>query len=187
MKLGPAPRLVAALLLCALPFPLALWAPGLERLGWAALAVVGLLVVVDALFSPKPSAFEPELRLPPLLSLAEPQTLTLSVRNRAGSRMSIQARVVLPEEWKTDRLVKPLELAPWGTSEAVWSILPARRGRYAAGPVFLRVPSPLGFLRKDLRWESTGRPRRAAGASSAASTRSSARRTWSCSSTPGAC
>lgn len=153
MKLGPAPRLIAALLLCALPFPLALWAPGLERLGWAALAVVGLLVVVDAVFSPKPSAFEPELRLPPLLSLAEPQTLTLSVRNRAGSRMSIQARVVLPEEWKTDRLVKPLELAPWGTSEAVWPVLPARRGRYAAGPVFLRAPSPLGFLRKDLRYE----------------------------------
>lgn len=153
MRFGPSGRLVAALLLCLPPFVLALWAPGLERLGWAALGAVALLTLVDALFAPKAASIEVELVVPSVLSLAEEQTLLLRARNRTGGRLRVVARIELPEEWKADRFVETVDLPPFGTSEAPWRVLPKRRGRFLAGPVHLRVPSPLGFLKRDLRYE----------------------------------
>ncbi|HEX7901209.1 MAG TPA: DUF58 domain-containing protein [Planctomycetota bacterium] len=153
MKFGPTGRLVVALVLCLPPFVLALWVPGLERLGWAAAAVVALLAAVDALFAPRRESLEVELDVPPVLSLADEQALRIRVRNRTGSRARIEVRAVLPEEWKVDRLVEPIDLPPFGTGEAVWRVVPRRRGKYLPGPVHLRVPGPLGFTRRDLLFD----------------------------------
>ncbi len=152
--IGPSRRLAAALLLAAVPFALEAWIPGPATVGLLALAGLGAVVALDLAFVPRRQALEVELAVAPVLSLAEEGPVAVRVRSRGGAAGAGWARVVLPEHWVPARLLEPLRLPANGEAEAVFRVTPRRRGRWRVGPVFLRLPSPLGFLWRDLRFEA---------------------------------
>ncbi len=153
--IGPSSRLAAAVLLAAIPFVVEAWIPGPGKVGVLALAGLGAVVALDLAIVPRRDAFEVGIFVDPVLSLAEEGTVSVRVKNRSGAAGTGWARVVLPEPWAVARLLEPFRFSSRGEGEAVFRATPRKRGRYVVGPVFLRLPSPLGFLWRDLRYESS--------------------------------
>ncbi len=153
--IGPSRRLVLGLVLCSVPFVLDLWVPGLRTLGTLAVAAMALLVAADAAFTPRLRAFEAELRVAPVLSLAEEEPVAVLVRNRSGAGGSGWIRAVFPEPWQVPRPVERIAVPGHGSGEAVFRVTPRKRGLYEVGPIHLRLPSPLRFLWRDYRFDRT--------------------------------
>ncbi len=152
--IGPSGRLAAALGLAGAPFVVALWMPGAAVAGAVVLAGLALALALDAAFLPRRRSYEAEIILPSVLSLAADQPLTVRLRNRTGADAAAWVRVVLPPEWAVERRVAPVRLPGHGEGEATFRVTPRKRGRYTAGPVFLRLSSPLGFFRRDCRFDA---------------------------------
>jgi uncharacterized protein (DUF58 family) len=151
--MGPSRRLVWVLVLDAIPFVLDLWIPGLATLGWIVMAGTAALVALDLAFAPRRRAFELELKLPPVLSLAEEEPVRVRVGNRTGAGGAGWVRVVFDGSWQVPRQLERVDVPGHGYGEAVFRVRPRKRGKYSVGPVFLRLPTPLGFLWRDYRFE----------------------------------
>ena len=153
--IGPSTRLVLGLVLCAVPWGLALWLPGMEIL--ASLLLMGLvaMVILDLAFLPRRKAFELELRVPQVLSVVEDQAVTVLLRSRIGLTRTVWIRLQFPETWEVAHPLLKVRLAAFREEAIVFRVRPRKRGRYEVGPVHLRAPSPVGFLWKDLRFDVT--------------------------------
>lgn len=151
--IGPSKRLALALGLAGLPFALAVWIPEFVRAGWIVLGLLGVVLFLDLASAPRRRSFDVEVRVPTVLSLAVEQPVTILVRNRSGADAAGELRPVLPPEWNVPRLASRIRAPGHGEGEATFRVTPRKRGRYEVGPVFLRLPSPLGFFRRDFRFE----------------------------------
>ena len=150
----PSRRLVLGLGLCAIPFILDLWMPGLSKLGWLATASLAAVALLDAGFAPKKSAFEVQLRLSAVLTLASEEPIGVEIRNRSGLGGKGLIRVDVPESWAVGEFLQPVEVVARGETEAVYRATPRKRGKYVVGPVYLRLPSPLGLLWRDYGFDA---------------------------------
>lgn len=151
--IGPSKRLVVGLALCAAPFVAGLWVPRAELVGWIAALTLAAVVVLDGVFAPRARAFDVDVTAPSVLSLATEEHLLVRVRSRANSGGAGWMRVVFPETWETGEPLVPVELEGNGEVERKFTVRARKRGRYEVGPVYLRMPSPLGFLWRDYRFE----------------------------------
>ena len=151
--IGPGRRWIAGLALAAVPFALAVLVPGLETLG--VLVLLGLLAAsaVDLAFLPRRAGYEAALEVAPVLSLAGEEPLTVRLRRLRGPFGAMRLRAVVPPEWDVDVPVASLDLPKNGVAEAVFRVRPRKRGRYQAGPIHVRLRTPLGFFWKDLRFD----------------------------------
>lgn len=151
----PSRRFVVGLSLCAIPFVLDLWMTGLSRLGFLALGGLLLAALLDAAFAPRRGAFEVSLRLTPVLSLGSEEPMRVEIRNRSGLGGKGLLRVGVPETWTTTAVLQPFEVLPRGITDAVYRAVPRKRGKFPVGPVWFRLPSPLGLLWRDYRVDET--------------------------------
>ncbi len=152
--IGPTWRLVTALLLGLPPWILALWVPGLETMGVIYLLGLAGVAALDLVFTPRRRSFEAELALPKVLSLAHEEPVTVRLLNRSGLSGRARVRLVVPEAWRLDRPVEEIRLRGHGRAEAVFRVLPRKRGKFEAGPVYLRFPTPVGLFLRDLRLDA---------------------------------
>lgn len=150
--IGPSRRLVVALALTAVPFVIALWSPGVETLGVLGVAALGVLAVLDIVFTPRRKSLEVEMPISTVLSLATEESIRVRVRTYAGVGGTGWVRVVFPETWHAARPLEPIHVPGHGEGEATFRVVPRKRGRYTVGPIHLRLPSPLGFFWRDYRF-----------------------------------
>jgi uncharacterized protein (DUF58 family) len=153
--IGPSRRLVLGLVLCSVPFVLDLWVPGLSTLGGLATGAFALLLALDLACAPRRKAYEVEIGVRPVVSLAEEEAVPVRVRNRSGAGGEGWIRAVFPEPWQVARPVERIAVPARGAGEAVFRVTPRKRGLYLVGPVHLRLPSPIGFFWRDHRFEGT--------------------------------
>jgi uncharacterized protein (DUF58 family) len=152
--IGPTRRWIAGLVLAAVPFVLAALVPGLETLGVIVLLALLALSALDLAFLPRRANYEAALDVAPVLSLAGEEPVTLRLRRLKGPFGRARVRPVLPVEWDVDRPEVTLEVPRSGEATAVFRVRPRKRGRYAPGPVFVRLAAPLGLFWKDLRLDA---------------------------------
>jgi uncharacterized protein (DUF58 family) len=129
------------------------WAVG-ALLGWLALVV--LLVAVDALAAPSPRGVRLERELPAAVRLGEPVEATLLVANPGRRRL----RGLLRDAWQPSAGATPtrwpLDL-PGGERRALrTTLVPVRRGERRADQVTVRSLGPLGVAGRQATLRAPG-------------------------------
>ena len=161
---------------------------GLASIGWVVAAFLpafilltlildfALLMVaaLDLALSPKPRDFDLERTFDEKMNLGAPNSVTLRVKSRAKLPVQITVRDEVPESFAIStglapryRLETPLpELArfdlrvePRQTAEAVYQLLPNRRGDFRFGHLHARTTSGLGFWHRQFEREVIGEAR----------------------------
>lgn len=151
----PTARLLALLLLAALPLS------GVERypaLAWVTvvwLLAVALLAAVDLRLTPAADAWELARRHEDRLSLAAWNPVEVTVRLRRGPRpLAVWLRDTPPPSFgisEEERILQG-EVAVRQARTWRYELRPPRRGRYAFGDLYLRWQSPLGLFRRQARF-----------------------------------
>jgi len=155
----PSGRFALGLTLAGVPFAAALWNPPLAGVGWITLIALAAISALDLAFAPRRRGYEVDIAAASVFSLAEEEILTVRLRRRAGPAGRVRVRPVVPLEWKASRAWEDVALPPRGEAVATFRVVPAKRGRYVAGPVHVRLPSALGLFRRDLRFDATAEVR----------------------------
>ncbi|HEY3081840.1 MAG TPA: DUF58 domain-containing protein [Chloroflexota bacterium] len=138
---------VAGLLGLGALVPLALYAVPLY------LGALGLLVASEARATPGRASLAVERRHDRRLSIGEPNPVELRVGWPAGPGLALRlwARDEAPPGMTVDRVVLEGILTAGGEWRGVYHLRPTRRGAYAFGDLNLRVESPRGLLRRQIR------------------------------------
>lgn len=148
----PSSRFVIALALGAVPWVLALWIPGVERMGWIYLGGLLAVALADLAMSSRRGAFEAGLHIDPVVSIGHEEPIRVRVRCNAGLGGAGSVRLVFPNDWNLRRSMEPIRVPGRGVGEAIFRATPVKRGRYEIGPLHLRLLTPMGFLWRDYRF-----------------------------------
>lgn len=113
--------------------------------GWVALlgglAVLGL-VVLDGVRHPGADAVEVERELPRTLSVGEPGTVVLRVRNRLSAPLRIQIADGCPAALDPEQEVLDCMLAPGAVQRLEYTVRPTARGAFPFQSTHLRLQRP---------------------------------------------
>jgi uncharacterized protein (DUF58 family) len=137
-----------ALVLLAI-VPLALGAATLadRTLLWPMLAAdlgIALIAALDALLARRPHVTV-RRHAPPVLSIGQPNLVSLEVRSSAGRRLSVAVTDDLFEAAECDDLPLTLTVPARGLAAARYHVRPTRRGAHTLGDHHVRYGSPLGL------------------------------------------
>jgi uncharacterized protein (DUF58 family) len=148
-----------------LPTPKLLWslvAPAALLLVWpnwtaARLALgfdvaVALVVLLDVWISPRPGQIGLERRARRRLSLGAANRLGWLLHNRSRTPLRFAFKQDLPAELRTSVPAVTGLLAPRARAELFYDVTPERRGLFVLGDVYLRYDTPLGLLRRQVRF-----------------------------------
>ena len=147
----PTRRLVAVLILVA-PLWIVPLAPGGVPVAVIALLTVALLCVADAFSTPAPWQIEVAREVPEELGLGDSESATYRVRSRATRALEVALYDALPSAVASDA-----PRATWLTIEREearpipFTVTGRQRGRYALGPVVLRVLGRFGLVQRSFR------------------------------------
>jgi uncharacterized protein (DUF58 family) len=140
----PTWRLPAALL--GIGLALLLFSTGAATAAIAANAFVALAVVVDLALAPSPRTIGVRRDVDRVMSIDVPGPLRWTVANPARRSVTIELADALPESLRVDGRRARLRIPAGGRRHADRTLVPARRGTIAMGPITLRVHGPLGLL-----------------------------------------
>lgn len=132
--------LIAALVL-SYPFPLLL------PIAKTACILFAVIVMIDiVLLFNKSVNIEIKRKTPSVLSLGDPNPLTLILLNK--SRLKLNAEVIdeLPEQLQIRNFLRKVELHPDVPNKQTYSVRPTERGEYVFGFVHLFVSSTIGLV-----------------------------------------
>lgn len=153
---SPFPRLVPerrlALVVAALSL---LWLiPGHRGadIAIAALALVGVAVVIDALMLPAPRDLSVERTAPATVGIGDHNTAEFVVRSRWRRALHVVLADDLPAAVSGGVVQHEMDVPPRGAASLTAPITGKVRGRFALGPIGLRVRTPLGLVSRRLRW-----------------------------------
>ncbi|HEY8935231.1 MAG TPA: DUF58 domain-containing protein [Cyclobacteriaceae bacterium] len=106
-----------------------------------------LIIAIDLiLLFNKTINIEIKRKAPSVLSLGDSNTITLSLLNRSGLKLSAELIDELPEQLQIRNFTRKIELAPNIINEQTYSIQPLTRGEYIFGNVHLFVSSTIGLI-----------------------------------------
>ena len=116
-------------------------------------AVILLAVVADAIALPAASDIAIERTLPPSVGIGDHIEGEYVVRSRWG--MSLRARLEddMPLGVSGGAVTHDLDLPAHGSTQLAVPLSGAVRGRFALGPIALRVRTRFGLMARRLRWE----------------------------------
>ncbi|MGC8861273.1 MAG: DUF58 domain-containing protein [Armatimonadota bacterium] len=86
------------------------------------------------------------------LSLGARNVVRLSVHNPNHTRISGRIRDEYPEGFRVDRNELPLDLPPRSGQDLTYRVIPAGRGDYEFGDIYVRVDGPFGFVTRQIRF-----------------------------------
>jgi uncharacterized protein (DUF58 family) len=151
----PGPRLLALLLLAAVPLAGLDRAPVLAGVTAVWLLSVGVAALADLRATPPASAWELERRHEDRLSLAAWNPVEVRVRLRRGARpLRLWLRDTPPPTFgiaEAERLLRG-RVWPRQAESFRYTVRPPRRGRFAFGDLYLRWQSPWGLLWRQARF-----------------------------------
>ena len=109
-------------------------------------AVVVGLALVDWLLAPAPRRIGFERELPAVLALGQPGTVEWRVRNPLDRTLRVAVADELAPSLRAGTRRAWFTVRAHGGASATTRIVPARRGRFVASDVVLRVLGPLGLM-----------------------------------------
>lgn len=139
-------RSLLLLLFAAVPIALSALAQTLLYVALAYIALVGVMLGIDALISPRPRDFELTRRCDNRLSLGAMNRIEIDVRSLSRLRVPVWVRDEPPAIFTVDAVVLPATLAPRAQVTVSYHARPPRRGDYEFGDLNLRWQSALGLI-----------------------------------------
>ncbi len=116
-------------------------------------AVLGIIAFADFLALPRKRWFRFERETGRIASLRKPHPVRLVLHNLSRRRYSLTVKDGVPQTLAADPDVFSVALA--GRSRAQWdyTLRPQRRGAFDIECAYLQAKSPLGFWRRELRYD----------------------------------
>jgi uncharacterized protein (DUF58 family) len=154
LPFAPLPRLLAFLLLSAIPIALATF---YEPLAWGAPAIWAIAVVLAVVDARGTRALTTDdvtrvIADQPTLRAASPVRLT--VRNPLVRRLAVTIRDEPPASFDVDRRSVGIEAGGHASASAEYSARPRHRGTFRFGDLHTRQPGPLGLIERRGRVDS---------------------------------
>ena len=150
LEIAPEPRLAVIIALLA-PAWLLPGAAGRIAIG-AALSAIVLAVLVDAVALPARSDIVVERTLPPSVGIGDHAEGEYVVRSRWGLPLRARLEDDLPPGVTGGAREQELEVPAHGSTQLTVPVGGAVRGRFALGPIALRVKTRAGLMARRLRW-----------------------------------
>lgn len=147
-------RGVLFLLLVAPVLAAATWAPALQWVAGAYGVLVLFLFALDWRRAGTVQRFEVARRHDERLSLGVDNPIYLAIRNRRRRPVKVWLRDEPPDAFRVDVRLLQEEIAPRTTWEALYYVLPLRRGDYRFGDINVRWQGPLGLVVRQARVEA---------------------------------
>lgn len=114
------------------------------------LLACGLAALVDARMAPGADSLRLTRSHDDALSLGAWNTVTLRAANASGRHVRIQVRDAVPQLMAQKGTQLEVDLPAGGSWEAEYQLYPMHRGKFALGPLTVRILGPLG-----LAWRET--------------------------------
>ena len=150
-RLLPTTRLLILVALGVLPltlaarFPLVVWAVGAYDLALA------LLAALDYRLAPGPAAIGLTRQAGPRLAVGEREPVTILVHNQTPSPQTLELRDEAPDGFQAEGRLRTVTLPARGRGQAGYWVTPSARGDFVFPGLALRVPGPLGLVRRQWR------------------------------------
>jgi uncharacterized protein (DUF58 family) len=112
--------------------------------------LLALVVAIDALLAAS-RPITVERRAPAVFSVGRPNVVTLEVSSFARRKLRVQVKDDLFFGAEGTDLPVEMDLGPGKRATGTYRVCPTRRGAYELGDHFVRYPSPLGLLIRQLR------------------------------------
>lgn len=122
----------------------AVFVPDLGWLGWAWMALLCALALVDGLLGLLTSGLEAHRRVAGRLSRGVETQVTVVLRNRSRRTLSLVARDAPPLSFASAREPVTVRVPGFGEAELSYTTIPRRRGDFAFGDLYVRG---VGWLR----------------------------------------
>jgi uncharacterized protein (DUF58 family) len=147
----PRPRLLALVLVAALPLALATIAPVFVTLAALVLLAAIVLAVVDFRATPSPSSVPIERVSQPQLSIGVGNRVTVRLTNPFALPLRATVRDTVPPSFDVDRRTSEVVVAPGLVAETTYAARPRHRGSFRFGDVHIRLRGPLDLLQRQGR------------------------------------
>ena len=144
----PLPRLLAFVLLSAIPLALATF---YEPLAWGAVAIWGaaiVLALIDARATRPLTADDVSRQIIEQPSLRAADPVRLTVRNPLARRLALTIRDEPPASFDVDRRSVRVEVGGRASASAEYAARPRHRGTFQFGDLHTRQPGPLGLMER---------------------------------------
>ena len=140
----------------ALAFVLAYAFPVLFPLMQVALAVFGLLLLIDGwlLFQPNPTTFFARREVPDRLSNGNENPVTIFLESRYRFQTPVEVIDEIPVQFQRRDVLFRAMLTPHESQLIRYQLRPTRRGEYWFGALNVFVMSPLQLLKRRLRFDT---------------------------------
>jgi uncharacterized protein (DUF58 family) len=150
LRLVPEPRLALVIAILA-PLWLVPGALG-DEIALGALAVVAIAVVADALTLPAGGDLSVERLTPQTIGIGDRATAEYVVSSGWGRPLRVRLADDLPPAVTGGVMEREAEIPPAGSARLTATITGAARGRFALGPIALRVRTRIGLVARRLHW-----------------------------------
>jgi uncharacterized protein (DUF58 family) len=109
----------------------------------------GLLIIIDIiLLFNRTIVVEINRKTPSVLSLGDPNPITVCLLNKSNVKLDVEVIDELPEQLQIRDFLRKIELTPDVINEQTYSIRPLTRGDYTFGKVHLFVRSSNGLIKR---------------------------------------
>ncbi|MCL5283894.1 MAG: DUF58 domain-containing protein [Armatimonadetes bacterium] len=132
-------------------FLLSGYIPAFVALGVAFDGVLISLLIADYLLFEDPRLLLVSRRLHKRFSVTETNPVSLLFTNRGRRPVHLIARDIPPAAFHCENTIFELELAPHSEKVCRYTAVPAERGQFQFGDIYLRITGPLGLLVRQLR------------------------------------
>lgn len=147
----PSRRFLLIAALGLVPAVLAVWLPGLFLLALLYFAGCMAAMVGSYLLGVKPEEVSISRTVSPRLSLGEPETVELRVRNHGRATVRFQILDTPPVGWEVEGLPVEVEVRPHQDAVVTYSVTPRARGRFSFGDLYARLTQQPGLVVRQLR------------------------------------
>jgi uncharacterized protein (DUF58 family) len=147
----PRPRLLAIVLLAAIPLALAQLSPVFAILAAAIVGIATALAIVDYRATPEPGSLPVERIAEPQLSIGLGNPVRLRLRNPLARPVRATLRDSVPPSFDVDRRTLRLVVGPDTVGEGRYAARPRHRGTFRFGDINLRLRGPLDLVERQGR------------------------------------
>ena len=112
------------------------------------------LCCLDYAMVVKRASIEPIRRCPRRFSLRDSHDVEILLDNRSGRDWHVQIRDQTPMEWTAPPILKG-RVGAWTVLTTQYRVIPARRGVFTFGDLFLRIEGPMGLVYRARRFEAS--------------------------------
>lgn len=140
--------------LAALPLALACMVPFDDAMLWPMLATdaaIVLIALADAALS-FGKLITASRRVPAVFSIGRQNPVTVELRSLSRRRLSVELTCEMFEHAEADGLPLSLSLQPGTRAVERFRVLPRRRGAFVLGDLVVRIRSPLGLWKRQVRF-----------------------------------